>query len=73
LISPAKRTRVSGIVAGVLSFEAWKKLLLNDCISLDKEREYKILGDSVLRLLYDSGLNPSMKAIAGGKDKGKLA
>lgn len=46
-----------------LTFEAWKTLLRNDCIAVDKLRAYESLGESVLRILYENGLDPTVQAI----------
>jgi hypothetical protein len=46
------------------SFEKWKQLLRDDCIGCGKLTAFDGLGDSVLRILYESGLDPSVKAIA---------
>lgn len=57
----------------VTSFEAWKKLLLNDCIAQDKQLEFNNLGDFVLRFLYDSGLDPTVKALSSDVPENKFA
>lgn len=45
------------------SFEKWKELLRNDCIVCDKLRAFDSLGDSVLRVLYDNSVDPTVDAI----------
>lgn len=47
-----------------LGFEGWKQLLKIDCIARGKKREFESLTDSVLKILYDSGLDPTVHAIA---------
>ena len=46
-----------------LTFGAWKQLLQNDCIAQDKELAFNAIGDPVLQVLYDSGLDPTVDAI----------
>lgn len=53
----------------MLTFGVWKELLYNDCVALGKEREYDALGEPVLKMLYDSGLDPTVKAISEGMDE----
>jgi hypothetical protein len=47
-----------------LSFEAWKDYLCRDCIRNQKVEAYNCLGDFILKLLYDSGIAPTVDAIA---------
>lgn len=47
----------------VLSFEAWKDYLCSDCIRHEKLEAYNCLGDFILKLLYDSGIAPTVDAI----------
>lgn len=46
-----------------LSFEKWRELLRNDCIARDKLRAFDSLGDSVLMVLYNNSLEPTVDAI----------
>ena len=46
-----------------LSFEAWKALLREDCEMQDKMLAFEALGDSVLGMFWESGLEPSVKAL----------
>jgi len=46
-----------------LSFEAWKALLREDCEMQDKMLAFEALGDSVLRMFWESGLDPSVKGL----------
>lgn len=48
----------------LVAFEVWKQDLRNDCAKQGKLQAYHALGDSVLRVLYESGLEPSVEAIA---------
>ena len=45
------------------TFEAWKTLLRNDCIALEKLRAFDGIGDVVLRILYENGTDPTVEAI----------
>jgi len=47
-----------------ITFETWKQLLRSDCIACGKDREYNALSEPVLKLLFDSGLAPTVNAIA---------
>jgi len=46
-----------------LSFEAWKELLREDCEMQDKMLAFEALGDSVLRMFWESGLDPSVREL----------
>ena len=46
-----------------LQFEVWKACLRKDCEDNHKVREFDGLGEFVLRLLWQNGLEPSVKAI----------
>jgi hypothetical protein len=56
-----------------LSFEAWKDYLCRDCISNEKIEAYNCLGDFILKLLYDSGVAPTVDAIVRDEDTLKKA
>ena len=47
-----------------LSYEAWKELLRNDCIAMDRLKAFDCLNEAVLRLLYESGLDPTVQALS---------
>jgi hypothetical protein len=49
---------------GIRSFEVWKNILWKDCAKHDKLEAFNGLGDYVLQVLYDSGIAPSVEAIA---------
>ena len=52
------------------SFEIWKQTLWKDCAKQDRLQAFSCLGDYVLQLLYEDGVEPSVEAIAGnGKEK----
>ena len=51
-----------------LSFEAWKEYLCRDCISNEKLEAYNCLGDFILKLLYESGIAPTVEAITQNED-----
>jgi hypothetical protein len=53
-------------MAQTLTFDTWKRILQIDCIAHGKEREYNALGEAALNVLYESGLDPSVKAISSG-------
>lgn len=57
----------------IAGFETWKKLLLADCIAQRKQLEFNNLGDFVLRFLYDSGLDPTVKALSSDIPENKSA
>ena len=46
-----------------LPFEVWKGYLHTDCDDHHKLRELDVLGESVLRLLWEQGVQPSVQAI----------
>lgn len=48
-----------------LSFEIWKMHLRQDCVEKGKLPAFDALGDSVLRMLWEQGVDPSVRAIAG--------
>jgi hypothetical protein len=45
------------------TFEAWKALLRNDCIALEKQQAFDALGDIVLRIFYENGADPTVEAL----------
>jgi len=56
---------------GQLDFHAWKNLLRNDCVAQNKLREFDGLGEHVLKLLYENGLDPTVAAIVKDGLNGK--
>jgi hypothetical protein len=50
---------------GSIDFDGWKLQLRRDCQSQDKLLAFNALSDSVLRLLWERGLDPSVRAIIG--------
>jgi hypothetical protein len=54
---------------GIRSFEVWEELLRKDCAEQDKLLAFHGLGNYVLRLLYESGVEPSVAAIAHGSER----
>lgn len=54
-----------------LSFEVWKDHLCRDCITNEKLEAFNCLGDFILKLLYESGVAPTVDAIAKDKDTDK--
>ena len=47
----------------LLSFDGWKEHLRNDCIACNKEREFNGLGECVLKILYQNGVDPTVRAL----------
>lgn len=54
-----------------LPFDEWKTLLRKDCERQDHLRAFDALGDSVLHLLWESGIDPSCQAIIESASKEK--
>lgn len=48
---------------GTISFEGWKQLLRYDSIACGKLEAFEDLGEYVLMLLYENGLDPTVKSI----------
>ena len=46
-----------------LPFEVWKVCLHKDCEDHQRSREFDALGEYVLRLLWEQGLEPNVQAI----------
>jgi hypothetical protein len=46
-----------------LTFETWKALLRNDCIVGEKLRAFDAVGDAILRILYENGVDPTVEAV----------
>ena len=47
-------------------FENWKSLLRKDCELQDKRLAFQALGDSVLEILWEMGLSPTVQALTEG-------
>ncbi len=56
-----------------LDFETWKDLLQKDCASRNKVREFDGLGDYVLKILHENGLDPTVEAIVKDGINGRRA
>jgi len=54
-----------------LDFQTWKKRLRNDCIAVNKGSEFDGFGESVLKILYENGLDPTVEAIIKSRINGK--
>lgn len=52
-------------------FNTWTNLLRNDCAARDKTREFDSLGERILRILYENGLDPTVEAIVKDGINGK--
>lgn len=52
-----------------LTYEAWKLQLRKDCENEDKLLAFHNLGEYALKLLWKSGLAPTVQAIVGTMDK----
>lgn len=50
-------------------FDVWKLQLRQDCERRDKVRAFNAMGDYVLKLLWERGLDPTVQAILDS-DKG---
>jgi hypothetical protein len=50
----------------LVSFEAWKTCLRNDCQQNGKLQEFDIFGESLLRILWEAGTEPSVQGIIDG-------
>ena len=59
------------IVEGELNFDTWAKLLRNDCVTHNKVGQFDGLGEYILRLLFENGLDPTVEAIVKDGINGK--
>lgn len=57
----SERTQVSPF----LTYEEWKVKLRKDCEMKGKLRAFDSLGEFTLKLLWENGLGPSIRAIVG--------
>jgi len=46
-----------------ITFDVWKKQLRKDCAALDKLCAFDGLGEAVLRILYENGVDPNVQSI----------
>jgi len=54
-----------------MTFEAWKALLRIDCIALGKNQAFDRVGEVVLRILYENGVDPTVEAVVRDGLSGK--
>jgi hypothetical protein len=54
-----------------LTFEAWKVLLRNDCIALEKLQAFDAVGDIILKILYENGDDPTVESVVHDGLSGK--
>ena len=54
-----------------LTFEAWKALLRNDCLALEKLQAFDSVGDPVLKILYENGADPTVESVVRDGLSGK--
>lgn len=47
-------------MGGSLTFEVWKKRLRENCVALEKLEAFDGLGEVVLRILYENGIDPTV-------------
>lgn len=47
-------------------FSVWKRRFREDCYQHDRQTAFDDIGDMVLRLLWESGLEPTVKAVVAG-------
>lgn len=52
-----------------LSFEQWKYCLLDECRKSGKMMAFNAIGDYVLRVLWESNLEPTVEAITSDGDR----
>src|SRR5215831_2086748 len=45
------------------TYTEWKRQLLTDCVKQDKVDAFKGLGETILRIIYDNGTQPTVAAI----------
>jgi hypothetical protein len=50
----------------IRNFEEWKSALKKDCERHDKLAVFDALGDYVLKLLWQGGVQPTVRAIGDG-------
>lgn len=52
-----------------LPFELWRERLRADCVARDRMVAFNAMGDYVLRVLWNSGLEPTCEAIEAQESK----
>jgi hypothetical protein len=52
-----------------VSFEVWKTCLRDDCQLHGKMQEFHHLDDSVLRIIWEAGTEPSVQGLIDGGPK----
>lgn len=58
-------------IMGRVTYEVWKELLQIDCVQLDKLGAFNSLGEGVLRILYENGVDPTVEAVVRDGINGK--
>jgi hypothetical protein len=56
-----------------LTFDVWKAQFSKDCERQGKLFAYNSLGEFCLKVLWESGLEPSVKAISKEDEKNRIA
>jgi hypothetical protein len=51
-----------------ISFQLWKELFRTSCIGQGKLLAFEAMGESVLRALWRSGLDPNVNAVVEGSE-----
>jgi len=59
------------LTSSSVTFVAWKQSLRKDCEHLDKLRPFEALPDSVLKLLWESGVEPNVKGLVESASDGE--
>jgi hypothetical protein len=52
-----------------IPFEVWRSHLRKDCESQDKLLAFQALGDSVLQIFWQRGIEPTVKALLDGNSE----
>lgn len=58
-------------VPQLLTYEVWKLRLRKDCELEDKLLAFDSLGEYTLKMLWENGLGPTVRAITGSIDVGQ--
>ena len=67
------RVYSSTVISQSIPFDVWKQRLQDDCRKCGKLLAFEALGEDALRLLWESGTQPSVQGvIVGGMDEAKL-
>jgi len=59
------------LTSSSVTFVAWKQSLRKDCEHLDKLRPFEAPPDSVLKLLWESGVEPNVKGLVESASDGE--